>query len=729
MHGADNEKLRSILLLIALSYCLMCAACGTFSSTIYSSHTPTLKSIQISAASSTVPEGTFEALTVTGTYSDKSTADLTGKVTWASSDSNVATVNAEGGVTGVSLGTVTITASKDSLSSSISLTIGRAVLSRIYITPSKPSLPVNTTLQLVALGTFTDGTSREVNDLVNWSGSDNSKLIVSADGIVTSLSSGTVTVTAKASTITASVDVNVTTARLERLAILPYQPVTGIGVLQKFSALGTFDDNTTSELVSVSWTSSDSSVATIASDGKATPIKAGSTTITATTGAIHGAVVLTILPATLLSVTVDPAVASIAAGTNQQFIAHGMLSDGSIVDLPAVDWKSTDGSVASVGTDGLALAVAPGTVSVSATAGGVTGSSTLKITGATLEFIVVAPAAPVVPILAMKQLYAVGKFSDGSVQDITNIADWWTSNANTVTVSREGLSNTFNKGIATISASLGSIWGSTTLQVASVTVDSLEIIPSTSTLPEGVILQYSLLSHLSDGSTANLDAPHWRTSPITMATVSPTGLVTARTPAIGKLYGETCCETTYIQLTVTNAQATDLSIHTDNMSIPSGAMQPLNAVATFTDNSVADVSNAVHWTSSNPAVAVVDGIGNATAKSPGTTTIAAMFGPVDGSTHTVLATTTLTVVQGGLTALTITPANTSIPLGQSKDLTAVGTFSDSSTHFVPELIWESSDPTVAVVLPSGLVISTGKGSAVITAISGSVQAAASVTVE
>ena len=277
MHGAENEKLRSILLLIALSYCLMCAACGTFSSTIYSSHTPTLKSIQISAASSTVPEGTFEALTVTGTYSDKSTADLTSKVTWTSSDSNVATVNADGGVTGVSLGNVTITASKDSLSSSISLTIGRAVLSRIYITPSKPSLPVNTTLQLVALGTFTDGTSREVNDLVNWSGSDNSKLIVSADGIVTSLSSGTVTVTAKASTITASVDVNVTTARLERLAILPYQPVTGIGVLQKFSALGTFDDNTTSELVSVSWTSSDSSVATITSDGKATTSKPDAT--------------------------------------------------------------------------------------------------------------------------------------------------------------------------------------------------------------------------------------------------------------------------------------------------------------------------------------------------------------------------------------------------------------------------------------------------------------------
>ncbi|MFP5211542.1 MAG: Ig-like domain-containing protein [Acidobacteriota bacterium] len=731
MHGSDNGNLRGVLVVIALSCCLMCSACGTFSSTIYSSHTPNLTSIQISAASSTVPEGTSEALTVTGTYSDKSTADLTSRVTWTSSDSHIATVNTDGGVAGVSLGTVTITASKDSLSSSISITVGRAVLSRIYITPSEPSLPANTTLQLVALGTFSDGTSREVNDLVTWAGSDNTKLTVSSDGTVTSLSSGTVAVTATAiaGTISASVNVNVTTAQLVRLAVLPYQPVTGVGVLQKFSALGTFDDYTTSELVSVSWNSSNSSVATIASDGKATPLKSGATTITATAGAIHGSVVLTILPATLLSVTVDPAVASIAAGTNQQFVAHGMLSDGSVVDLPAADWKSTDGSVASVDTNGLSLAVAPGTVSVSATIGGVTGSSTLKITNAALKLIAVAPAVPIVPILAMKQLYAVGEFSDGSVQDITNVANWWTSNANTVTVNKTGLSNTFNKGIVTISASLGSVWGSTTLQVSSVTVDSLEVTPSTSTLPEGAKFQYSLLSHLSDGSTTSLDAPHWSTSPITMATVSPTGLVTARTATIGKLYGETCCETTYIQLTVTNAQATSLSIKVDDASVPTGALQPLHAVATFDDSTVLDVSNAVHWTSSNPTVAVVDGDGNATAKSSGTTMITAMFGPVDGRTDTVLATTTLTVVQGSLTALTIMPANTSIPLGQSKSLTALGTFSDSSTHSVPELTWQSSDPAVAVVLPSGLVISTGQGSAVITAISGSVQTAASVTVE
>ena len=729
----DNEDLMKTLLLLALAGCLICTACGG-NSTGNSATTPpptpapTLTSIQISAASTTVPQGTTEPLTVTGTYSDNSTANLTSKVTWTSSATNIATVNAGGEVTGVSLGPVTITATKDSLSNSVSLTVGRAVLSRIDITPSGPSLPANTAIQLVALGTFTDGTTREVNDLVTWSGSDDTKVSVSSNGVATSLSSGTATVTATAGAISGSANVKVSTAQLVRLAILPYQPATGIGVLQHFVALGTFDDYTTSELVSVSWSSSDPSMATITTDGKATPLNSGSATITASVGAIQASTVLTILPATLLSVTVGPASSSIATGTDQQFVAQGILGDGSIMDLPAVDWKSSDSTVASVDANGRTLAVAPGTATVSASVAGITGSSTLTVTGATLDFITVAPAVPVVPVLAMKQLYAVGKFNDGSVQDITTVANWWSSNSSAVTVSKTGLSSTVAKGLTTISASLGDVWGSAPLQVSSLTVDSVEVIPATGTLPKGAKLQYSLLSHLSDGSATNLDAPRWLTSPITMATVSQTGLVTARTATVGKVYGETCCKTAYTQLTVTSAQATSLAIDADDLSIPQGAVQPLHAVATFSDSSVVDVSNAVHWTSSQPAVSLVDGAGNATAKSAGHTTITAVFGPVDGNTSTVSATTTLTIVPGSLTALTIA-GNKSIALGQSQEFTALGAFSDSSTHAVPGLTWQSSDPSVAIVLPSGLVISTGQGSAVITAVSGSVQATASITVQ
>ena len=662
MHSAYTRTLAFALFVVVSPLLFLCAGCGSHSGAVQTSQAPTLKSLSISAASSTVPQGTTEPLTVNGTYSDGSTANLTDKVSWSSSDTSVATVNAAGQVTGVSLGNAVITASKESVNSTISLAVGQAVLARIDITPPAPSLPANTALQLIAVGTFTNGASRDVSDLVTWSDSDNATVTVSPTGRVAGVSSGTATVTATAGAVSGSVSVKVTTAQLVRLAVLPYQPVTGIGVVQRFSALGTFDDYTTSELVSVSWSSSDPTVAAIASEGMTTPLKAGASTITATAGAVQGSVVLTVLPATLLTITVDPANPSIAAGTKQQFSAQGLLSDGSTVDLPAVTWKSSSDSMASVGMDGLAMGIAPGTANISATVGGVTGSSTLKISDAALQNIVVAPGEPVVPVLALKQLHAIGKFSDGSLQDITSAVDWWSSSSNMVTVNKTGLSSSFITGLATVSASLGTVWGSTSFHVSSVTVDSLEVLPAAATLPEGAVLQYSLLSHLSDGTKEALDAPTWLTSPITMATVTPAGLVTARSPAIGRVYGETCCQTGYTQLTVSNAQATGLAIQAESMSIPQGAMQPLHAVATFNDSSVMDVSNAVHWSSSNPAVADIDQDGNASAKSAGTTTVTAMFGPVAGSSQTVLAQSTLTVVAGSLSALAITPANATISL-------------------------------------------------------------------
>ena len=721
--------LTTITLAVVSSLCLLSAACGSQGTTSQSPQTPTLKSLAISAESSSIPEGATYPLTVIGTYSDGSSATLTDKVTWFSSDNSIAAVNAAGQVTGVAKGNVVITASTKSLSSTISLSVGDAVLSRIDITPPAPSLPANTALQLVAIGTFSNGTSRDVSDLVTWSGSDSSRLVVSSIGRVTGIGSGTTTVTAKAGAISASVSVKVTTSQLVRMAVLPYQPVTGVGVIQRFSALGTFDDYTTSELVSVSWNSSDSTVAQVSSGGTATPLKSGATTITATAGAIQGSVVLTVLPATLSSISIDPATAVIAVGTDQKLVARGLLSDGSIVDLPEVTWSSNDDSMASVDTFGMSSGVAPGTVTVSATVGAVKGSSTLKVTDATLDLIVVAPGEPIVPILALKQLHAVGKFSDGSVQDITTAVDWWSSNSNMVTVNRLGLSSTSSKGEATISATLGNVRGSTALHISSVTVDSLEVTPAAATLPEGARLQYSLLSHLSDGTTAALDAPSWLTSPITMATVTPTGLVTARSPAIGKVYGETCCEMSFTQLTVSNAQATGLTIDANDTSIPVGAIQPLHALATFSDRSVVDVSDAVHWASSDPTVADIDATGTVAAHAQGETTVTAVFGPVAGSAQTVATTATVTVVAGNLSSLAISPANASFSLGEAESLTVLGTFSDASTHAVPEVTWKSSDPSVAIVLPTGLVISTGRGSTVITAMSGSVQASAGISIE
>ena len=84
---------------------------------------PTLSSIAVTPANPSIVAGTTQQFTATGTYSDSSTADLTGSVTWASDTSAAATINAGGLATGVAAGTSTISATLGPVSGSTMLTV------------------------------------------------------------------------------------------------------------------------------------------------------------------------------------------------------------------------------------------------------------------------------------------------------------------------------------------------------------------------------------------------------------------------------------------------------------------------------------------------------------------------------------------------------------------------------------------------------------------------------
>jgi hypothetical protein len=181
------------------------------------------------------------------------------------------------------------------------------------------------------------------------------------------------------------------TPTLVSLSLTPINASVVKGTTQQFTATGNYSDNSTQDLtISVSWTSSISSVATISnatgSNGLATAIAAGTTTITAASEGISGTTNLTVTPPTLLSLTVSPANPSIGVGVTQQFTATGTYSDNSTQDLTtSVNWTSSVTAIATVsnivGSNGLATAIAAGTTTITATSGGISGTATLTVTG------------------------------------------------------------------------------------------------------------------------------------------------------------------------------------------------------------------------------------------------------------------------------------------------------------------------------------------------------------
>ena len=259
---------------------------------------------------------------------------------------------------------------------------------------------------------------------------------------------------------------------LTSISVAPVNLALHIGSTRQYIATGSYSDGSQQDITaSVTWSSAATTVASInntaGSNGIATAISAGSTTITAASGTLSGSATLNVTSVTLVSIGVTPAVPSIAKGTTQQFTATGVYSDNSTKNLTAlVTWHAVNPAVASIttalGSGGLATGVAPGTTQITATLGGVVGSTNLKVTAPpTLVSIDVTPATATIRINAAQQYTATGHYSDLTTQDITTSVTWNSGTTATATISNaagsNGLATGLAQGTTLINAALGAI--------------------------------------------------------------------------------------------------------------------------------------------------------------------------------------------------------------------------------------------------------------------------------
>jgi plastocyanin len=272
--------------------------------------------------------------------------------------------------------------------------LANVTLSSISVTPANPSVPTGQTNQFTATGTFSDNSTQDLTNQVNWTSSNTAVATIStaagSQGLATAVATGTTTISATDGGITGSTVMTVVTpAVLQSIAITPANPSIPIGEVQPFRAIGTYSDNSTKDLTTqVHWVSASTAVASISnasiSAGVATGLATGSSQITATFDNITGSTTLTVTPVILEMIMLTPLATSVNVGGTVQFVAMGMYSDNSMVDFTnQVTWSSSNPSVASIsdaaGSKGLATGVAPGTSIISASMAGLTGSTSLTV--------------------------------------------------------------------------------------------------------------------------------------------------------------------------------------------------------------------------------------------------------------------------------------------------------------------------------------------------------------
>ena len=316
-----------------------------------------------------------------GTYSDGTSLDISNTVTWSSGAIAVATVLSPGVATGESVGTATITAALSGKSGSAILTVIAVTLNSIAVTPATASVPMGLTQPFVATGIYSDGTVVNISDTVLWTSGSPLVATVLSPGVATGESVGTATITAAFGGKSGSATLTVTAATLSSIAVTPATATVPMGLTQPFVAIGTYSDGTIVNISStVLWTSGSPLVATVVSPGVATGESIGTATITAAFGGKSGSATLTVTAATLNSIAVTPATATVPIGFTQPFVARGTYSDLSVFDITnLVTWSSGTIAVATVVSTGVATGESAGTATITATLGGKSGSGTLTV--------------------------------------------------------------------------------------------------------------------------------------------------------------------------------------------------------------------------------------------------------------------------------------------------------------------------------------------------------------
>lgn len=238
-------------------------------------------------------------------------------------------------------------------------------------------------------------------------------------------------------------------ATLSSITVTPLTQSIPAGSTLQFTATGHYSDGSTQDITTtVTWSSSDTSIATISNvagtNGLATGVARGSATIEATQGTPFGKATFNITEALSL-ITVSPQNPTIASGIPQQFTALGTYADNSTGDVTnMVTWSSATTSVATISNvsafNGLASTLAAGSTTIEATLEGVSGPTTFTVSAPVAVGVVVSPQNPVLPDAGQTlQMKALAQYSDGSTQDVTSSVAWTSNNTPVAAVNSAGL--------------------------------------------------------------------------------------------------------------------------------------------------------------------------------------------------------------------------------------------------------------------------------------------------
>ncbi len=604
-------------------------------------------------------------------------SDALDEIVWSSSNPGVALVDADGLLTAIADGTTSITAiGTHSIGTGTAfVTVLTQSNGEIVITPELAVLRPTQSLDLTA-------TSADVSDLFAWTSSDTSVVSITPAGRVIAIAEGESTISVVGTSSRAESVATVTVAGVPpaTLTVTPQRILVRPGRNALLSATSSDSED------AFEWTSSDTSLATVNSNGIVTGIAEGEVAIIATgthsRDFTESRVTVSGMPPA--DITLTPVEFELEPTQSTTLTAASTNANDSFT------WFSSDNRYAIVDDNGKVTAISEGqsTIGVRGTISGNVGTAAVRVTGV--------PPAEVV--LSSSQLILLtGRSSKLSAtsSDPEDSFTWISSDVAIASVDQNGLVNAVSGGQASITAT-----GSNSKKSGTALVTVIDMpLASITVSPAEMVLRPTQRGTLQAVSSDIEDTFSWSTSDMNIATVDELGIVTGIADGQATIVakGSHSGATRTVAVTVVGKIATDITVAPDELVLRPTFTATLEATST-------DPDDTFTWTSSDDTVASVNASGTVTAVAEGAATITAT-----GSASANTGTTLVTVAGDPPTTITLSPAEIALRPSQTATLEA------TSTDLEDTFTWSSSGTSVATVDSDGTVTALSAGQTIIVA--------------
>ena len=505
------------------------------------------------------------------------------------------------------------------------------------------------------------------------------------------------------------------------LTVTPSGGTLSVGATLQLTLVMRDSTGTIVPIGTVTWTSSNTQIATVDGNGRVSARNQGTVTITASTAGLAATVALQIVPVPVASVTVTPGTATLQLGTTAQFTA--VTRDAAGLTLPGrpITWSSSNAAVLTVASNGLVTSRGVGTATLMASSEGQSGSASVTVQNVPVASVVITPAADTVQVGGQTQLVATPRDAGGIPLSGRSVT--WSSSAPSVArVSGNGLIDGLVPGTAVITATSEGQSATASITVIPVPVASVILVPQSVTVLVGGTTTFNATPRDANGNALTGRAVTWTTGNSAIAQVSGTGIVSGISSG-SALISATCEGITgsaFVTVTIAPATLVQVTIMPATAALQSGQTQQFSMSGQLSDGSTVPVTGS--YTASGGSV---NGGGLYTAPDQSGT-----FQVIGTATGTSLRdTATVTVTRPPVATVQVNPATAALDVGRTLNLSAVLRDASGTILTNRTVTWASNNTTVATVTTAGVVTGRATGTATITATSEGQSGTSTLTVQ